>query len=327
MIHHPFVTDDGRFVGKLVVVGFRRENQRFARPVCPVDQVVGTAESVEGIVDDPGSESRKVKHHPKVAHTLHHGITGDAAFVVEDWIARVACPAFHVVRQGYSYPLPLDLGGGIHPPGVVEHNKGFSQGLRAVPEHTALVEGQVFPPPPVFVRGCQDGLGRCLPRMSLHHQLFGAGQAYFEHPLFVSLGIAPNVRHPIPVFIRLNAILTPPGRIDQSRITAPLVGIPTLVRERQHASQRGPMQEVVAFGQPGFIAPAVLAPFAVVDQVGHVPAVALPEYGGTIHLVLVVSRSHDQAEFMRCADRLVHGLHTLLRHRSGLDGSGLVTAG
>lgn len=94
MIHHPFVTDDGRFVGKLVVVGFRRVNQGFARPVCPVDQVVGAAEGVEGVVDDPGSESRKVKHHPKVAHTLHHGITGDAAFVVEDGIARVACPAF-----------------------------------------------------------------------------------------------------------------------------------------------------------------------------------------------------------------------------------------
>ena len=95
-------------------------------------------------------------------------------------------------------------------------------------------------------------------------------------------------------------------------------------RQLQHLSLGGPVQQVVAFGQPRLVAAAVGAVLAVVAHVGHEPFGAAAEHRRTVELMVVVGRGDDETILEGRLHLLIDMFHDSLRHllRSGTEASG-----
>src|SRR5882757_5825258 len=69
MVYNALIINDKRFVSKNFIVGFGGFYQVGAGPVCPVDQIVGAGEAVEGSMG-PFPEGPEVEQDVNIAYFL-----------------------------------------------------------------------------------------------------------------------------------------------------------------------------------------------------------------------------------------------------------------
>ena len=234
--------------------------------------------------------------------------------MAEDRVALVTGPLLHVLRERDADALALDVRGGVDAAGIVVHHEGCPQGLVLVPIDHGLVVREPFPPLCLLLTGSHHGLLPRLPLMGNGRTLLGPcdtdGQGRLDG--FIAPPFSTEVAHPRPVLVTLEGIASAPLHIDQCRESGTLVAVPHAVAVGKDTSQCPPFQQVVALGKPGLIPAPVLGFLSIVNDVGHVPLVALTEDRRAVNLGMVARRSYDQAVFVRSLCLLVDFRHALL---------------
>ena len=320
VIDHPVVLYDKALMGKHLVVGLRRVDQIVALPIVPGHQVVAAGKGVVGQVGTRGVEGREVEHHIHIAHFDDLGIARDRALclVREDRVAGIALPLLHILRQGDADALALIARLGILAACVVVHHKGGTECLRAIPIDHALILHEALPPLHILILDGENRSFRGLPRVGLRGILLRPCQADVERCLhrLIATTCATDVGHPATVLELLQLIRPAPLHIDQSGESATLIHIPPLFGPLQDLSQGFPLQEVLALGQVGFVATAILCPLTVVEDIGHVPFVAFAEEGRAVDLGVVRLGGNHQAIFIGGSRLLIDLGHALLRNVS-----------
>ena len=147
VVHHSVMVDNATLVGKHFVVRFRRNDEVFALPVSPMDEVIAGRERVEGVVFTCRIERREVEHHVKVAHLYYLRVAGYCAVRVvrKDGIALIAFPFLHIVRESNANTLTLRMCL-VLSRSVVEHHELVSELLFVHHVDRAFVLGHLLPP-------------------------------------------------------------------------------------------------------------------------------------------------------------------------------------
>ena len=112
-------------MGKHLIIRLRRNDEVFAIPCLPMDEVARNSKGVEGVILTTGVVGLEVEHDVEVIHLGNLCIARDDAtyLISEDGIAFVALPLFQVVGEGDAYAFGLEVVGRIDTTGIIEHDE------------------------------------------------------------------------------------------------------------------------------------------------------------------------------------------------------------
>ena len=128
----------------------------------------------------------------------------------------------------------------------------------------------------------------------------------------IACAMSTDIGHPIVLLVFGNTIASTPCPVNQSRKTASLVHVPSVVLVGEDAPFGIPMQQVVRRCQPCLIASSVQSVFSIVDHIGNQPFFANTEDRWAVYLMVVVSGGYHHTIFIRSAHLIVDALHVRL---------------
>ena len=232
-------------MGKHLIIRFRRNDEVFAFPRLPVDEVARDSKSVEGVILTTGVVGLEVEHDVEVVHLHNLSITRDDAtyLISEDGVALVALPFFQVVGEGDAYAFSLQIVFWVDTSSVIEHHETLAQCFLWVVIDGTLILYQFLPPLHVFIVDAEQGLVARLPFMCLSDVAIRPGYAnvqWFANSLITS-AMSTDVGQPIVLLEFGNTIAPSPCPVDECRESTTLVHVPSVLFIRKDASLGIPM--------------------------------------------------------------------------------------